>query len=935
MQKFLSYLSLRPRLQFYSCLSVTLFLSLIYPVLPIAFSWDSVSAQTQVSQDQKAQADRLEKIALEHLKQDQYQKALEGFQQVLKIRQALGDEAGIGKTLRRIAGAYSGLGQSQTALEYFRRALDIATKINDRTEQASILWAIGFLDVVEGKQEQGLESLKQALSIFQDTQNMPDVVKVSLSMSIAYGLRDQTQQALEVLSQALEITRKFNLTDLEAKVLINIGEIYSRQNQYEKAISFLQLALPKVDNLLKKADILATLGLAYNKTGKYIEAENTLRQGLSLIRENLSCSSSKNRDLDLEECQSVEVRILQNLTFLYIDLNQIDKARYYLSEARRISSTDGEVKPPASDNSNQFAEKLEAARQRLIESQKIGMPQMEALGYQDIAGVYKEFGYYNEALSNYQEALKIANQFGYLELQAVNLMQMGILYNKIGKDEQALKYFQQSVNAFKKFNNNNGTLTNLYFIALLQRKNNQLVSATETLQNAADLLDTLRVGLPDNYKISVLDGVIKKGIYQNLQQILVAQNQFESALEVAERGRARAFVELLNAKLSSTASQLSQLPPLKLQQIKQIAKTQNATIVEYSIIKFREPGYREEQEEFYIWVVKPTGEVRFKKIDLKAFLQEQNTTLANLVTNSRVSVSIGIGERGIFEATSDIDPSQSLKQLHQLLIEPIANLLPKDPNARVIFVPQQELFLVPFPALLNADGKYLIEKHTILTAPAIAVLDLTHKKRPQVSGKGALVVGNPTMPKIGNSTQPLPALPGAEKEAIAIAQLLKTKPLTGNSATKAATVKAMSNARIIHLATHGLLDEFEAKEVPGAIALAPEGKDNGLLTSAEIFDMKLNAELVVLSACNTGVGKITGDGVIGVSRSLITAGVPSVIVSLWSVPDAPTKDLMTQFYQNWQKNFRGRQAPQKPDLQRFWRFSALTKIVSLLTTDSQ
>jgi CHAT domain-containing protein len=112
----------------------------------------------------------------------------------------------------------------------------------------------------------------------------------------------------------------------------------------------------------------------------------------------------------------------------------------------------------------------------------------------------------------------------------------------------------------------------------------------------------------------------------------------------------------------------------------------------------------------------------------------------------------------------------------------------------------------------------------------------------------------------------------------------------------------MPKAKIIHLATHGLLDDFKGLGVPGAIALAPSEQDTGLLTASEILDMKLNAELVVLSACDTGRGKITGDGVIGLSRSLITAGIPSVIVSLWSVPDAPTASLMTEFYQNLQKN---------------------------------
>ena len=87
------------------------------------------------------------------------------------------------------------------------------------------------------------------------------------------------------------------------------------------------------------------------------------------------------------------------------------------------------------------------------------------------------------------------------------------------------------------------------------------------------------------------------------------------------------------------------------------------------------------------------------------------------------------------------------------------------------------------------------------------------------------------------------------------------------------------------------------RDIPGAIALTPGQGEDGLLTSSEIFDeLELKADLVVLSACDTGLGDITGDGVIGLSRSLMAKGVPSVVVSLWSVPDAPTAELMTEFY---------------------------------------
>ncbi len=111
----------------------------------------------------------------------------------------------------------------------------------------------------------------------------------------------------------------------------------------------------------------------------------------------------------------------------------------------------------------------------------------------------------------------------------------------------------------------------------------------------------------------------------------------------------------------------------------------------------------------------------------------------------------------------------------------------------------------------------------------------------------------------------------------------------------------MLKARLIHLATHGLLSDIKQLGVPGAIALAPSDEDNGFLTAGEIYDMKLNAELVVLSACSTGQGKITGDGVVGLSRCLIAAGVKSVIVSLWSIGDLSTALLMVKFYQIFQQ----------------------------------
>jgi CHAT domain-containing protein len=144
----------------------------------------------------------------------------------------------------------------------------------------------------------------------------------------------------------------------------------------------------------------------------------------------------------------------------------------------------------------------------------------------------------------------------------------------------------------------------------------------------------------------------------------------------------------------------------------------------------------------------------------------------------------------------------------------------------------------------------------------------------------------------------LPPLPFAEQEAKEVSCLLGVAALTGGAATKEAVVSSMSNKRFIHFATHGLLDDIEGLGLPGAIALAPSAADDGLLTAREIMDLQLDAELVVLSACNTGRGRITGDGVVGLSRSFIHAGATCLLVSLWSVDDASTSRLVANFYRN-------------------------------------
>ena len=349
------------------------------------------------------------------------------------------------------------------------------------------------------------------------------------------------------------------------------------------------------------------------------------------------------------------------------------------------------------------------------------------------------------------------------------------------------------------------------------------------------------------------------------------------------------------------------------EQIKQVAKNQNATLIQYSLL-----NDKTQESELAIWVIKPTGEITMRRVDLKAWQQKSKTSLAELITKARDEIGVRSDYTKGIEVVpyKEINDKKSLKKLHQVLIQPIADLLPKNPSARVIFIPQNKLFLVPFAALQDNNGKYLIEKHTISTAPSIQVLDSLYQRKIARNGEKSfvpktmtddelLIVGNPTAPKVsltkGDSCKP-PSLPGAEKEAKNIAQILKTQALTGDAATETAIVDKMSQARIIHLAAMTYPNDCKTKDSPGVVALASSNQDDGWLRTSEIQNLNLKADLVVLSGCETALGRITSDGVIGLSRAFLAAGADSVIGSLWDIPDEPTATLMTEFHANLSKN---------------------------------
>ncbi len=835
------------------------------------------AAVAQTTDARKAEGDRLLEQGKRHYQTRQYRAALQSWQRALEIYRATRGQEDEARVLMYLGDAYDSLHQYNKAIESFQQALPIYRAVGNRRGEAGVLMNLGLAYDSLSDHGKAIEFYQQALSLHRRVQNRNGEANTLGNLGNAYHFLSQYSKAIEFYQQALSLHRQVQNRNGEASALTSLGNAHNLLSQYSKAIEYYQQALPifrQVQNHNKEAKVLNNLGSVYFSLSQHGKAIEYHQQALSLHRQ--------------VQDRNGEASALMNLGNVYDSLSQPRKAiKYYeqaLSVSRQVQNRNREAK---------------------------------ALGSLGIA--YYSLSQPKKAIEYYEQALPIFHQVQDQVGEASTLNILGLAYSSLSQYGKAIEYYQQALPIFRQVNDRDGEAKTLNNLGLTYFKTNQFIQAEQDLRQAIAIKETIRLDrLSDANKISLFEE--QERTYRTLQQVLIAQKQSEAALSISEWGRAKALVELLAARSTgdmktATSPQRSAAPSI--QQIRQVAQSQNATLVQYSIIydQVNQPG--EDQERFpasrlYIWVIKPTGEITFRNVDLKSLLQQQ--ALWELVLISRGAIGVrGLPDRASLKIPPDViariqqaqaaQTKSNLQRLHQILISPIADLLPQDPNQHVIFMPQAELYLVPFAALQDPNGKYLIEQHTLLTAPSIQTLALTQQQKARLNHPtqftNALVVGNPTMPKLTDGT--LPPLPGAAQEAEAIAPLLRTKSLTGNQATKAAIVRQMPQASIIHLATHGLVDTNNG--FGSAIALAPDrpGTPNdGLLTAEEIFPMKLKAELVVLRACDTGRGRITGDGVVGLSRSLITAGVPSVMVSLWSIPDAPTAALMTNFYQNWQ-----------------------------------
>lgn len=438
--------------------------------------------------------------------------------------------------------------------------------------------------------------------------------------------------------------------------------------------------------------------------------------------------------------------------------------------------------------------------------------------------------------------------------------------------------------------------------------------AEQLLREAVDVIEKQRSSIRSEAgRIGYVGD--KQDIYQELVALLISGGRAADAFEYVERSKSRALVDLLASnkefgvsknkeqvdlmlkeletiEAEGKAVDVSSLAPEKISQrnirsvqIKERIKTVAPELASLVTVSIPPPS----EIQSYIGSDETLVEYYYHGEDFYVFMLNKNMLKAVKLDGKDILKDIEQFRRLLQDPKSAQYPELSQK-LYQRLIKPIEHLIN---TQRLIIVPHGILHYLPFNAL-NSGSSYLIDKYSISYLPSASVMKFLKQRKAQKTER-ALILGNPYL------DDPKYDLKYAQDEAVAISkEFSQVRVLLRKDATETAFKNSANQFSHIHFATHGMFESDSP--LNSGLFLSKDPENDGLLSVSELYSMRLDADLVTLSACETGLGKINhGDDVVGLQRGFLYAGANSIVASLWKVDDLATSQLMTGFYSNLKK----------------------------------
>lgn len=829
-------------------------------------------------------------------------KAIEKFAVARAMLHSLNNTLGEATMLAASGAAYFQLEEFQKATENYEQSLLLFRAAGDPRGEGLSYLQLGMLHLTLGEMQKAFDNFNQALPLFRKAGEVQGEVTALSNMGSLYMFLGKPDEALDYYNQALEVARTTGSEENEAAILAAVGPIYNETGDPKKARESLERALLTFRRLgfrRGEALMLLTLGLSHTFEAETPKALEYYEQALPLFR--------------AEHDPFGESAALFGVCMSHVNSGHYEKGFDYCAQARTLQ-------------------------------RKIGDRQTEALTLREIA--------IGERSRGNLVASRAAIESALTNIESVR--------TNVVNPELRLSYLAGSQDYYQFY-------IDLLMILHKQHPDagydGQALQATERA-HARSLLDTLKEANAD-IRQGVDPALLQREREIQGQLNTRAQNQMQllsqphsEAQETAIAGEIEALLKDLQQveteirQTSPHYAALMQPRPLTLKEIQTQVLDPDTLLLEYSL----------GEERSYVWVVTSTSIISHE-LPKRAEIEKAATQLYDLMNSRNKGIKGETDEqREARVAKADAEIPAAAASLSQMVLAPVAGQFG---NKKLMIVADDALHFVPFAVLPVASAavsgttrsrratRALIEDHEIVNLPSASTLavirnEVAGRSRPP---KAVAALADPVFmrndervktggdkdkTRVPNSdTQVIPPeksrerqlvkamedtgvadfglfirrLPGTRQEAeqiVAMAPINDRRLALDFAASReTATSPELSQYRYVHFATHGFLNSVHPELSGLVLSLVNERGEaqDGFLRAHEIFNLKLSPEVVVLSACQTGMGKkVRGEGLVSLTRGFMYAGAPRVLVSLWAVSDWGTTELMVRFYRGMLKD---------------------------------
>jgi len=766
-------------------------------------------------------------------------------------------------------------------------ALKIARALHDRAIEAEALSNLGETFYNLGNLPQAQAYQEHSLSIWRELNNQRGQAIALVALGYYYLNLGEPAKAVASYEQGLSLARAANDLAVETLALVAIGNLKRKVGDRQEALSAYQsakLVAERIGDKTSRAIVTSGIGIVSLEMGDYRTAFDNVTKAVELFEANGQTWGAAEAKLDLGKILHLR--------------GEEQKALDTLDEALALFRS-------------------------------LSMKRLESITLRVIGLVHSSRGDTKSALASFQKALSLLNPGKDQRHASYTLNYIGKAYEDLNQPDRAQGYYQKALGLAKRSQDPQAEALSLYNLAHVERGRGNLEQAASHIKAAIEIAESTRTKVSSQELRSSYFATVRDNYDLYIDVLMQRHKQNPAAgfdreaFAVSEKARARSFFELLLEAQANRPEGVAALPrPLNLEETQQRILDNETTLVEFAL----------GNERSYAWVITRNSRAIFE-LPGRDEIERAARALYSAFTQHQLIPDESIEARLEREQKAAAALPGAIESLSKLLLSPLARELK---TKRLLIVADGALQYIPFQVLVNPEtGARLIDRHEIVNEPSASSLALVMSEisNRQPAANLVAVFADPVFENTDSRIkrtatnevdQPVDMLvvrravrdAGITADGMQIPRLFASGReaneimalASGSTSLKAVGFAAnrdrvfspeLARYRIVHIATHGIVNSERPEQSGILLSLFDQQgrSQNGFLGLNDIYSLKLPADLVVLSACSTALGKdVKGEGLVGLTRGFMYAGAAGVVASLWKVDDEATAELMKHFY---------------------------------------